>query len=121
MHILFWRKNEKFRKSKFILSIPVKRPIPITFDIKKNKNFKKIFLSRLEAFLVKKWSIFGFLIIFRRKHENNNIFCGIDLEMIEFYKKVKNFFSRRFFNQIYVFSEITDISQYGSIFVKSRD
>jgi hypothetical protein len=65
--------------------------------MKKNKNFKKISFSRLEAFLVKKCAIFCFLIIFRRKHENINISCGIDLEMIEFYKKVEIIFSRGFF------------------------
>ncbi len=46
----------------------------------------------LEAFFVKKWAIFLFLIIFRRKHENINISCVIDLEMIEFYEKEKKKF-----------------------------
>jgi hypothetical protein len=52
------------------------------------------------------------------------ISCGLDLEMIEFYKKVEIlFFSTvfRVFNQIYVFYEITDLSQKVSIFVKCRD
>jgi hypothetical protein len=49
-----------------------------------------------------------------RKHENINISCGIDLDMIEFYKQVDIYFLDFFgvFNQIYGGTLVGSRAQY---------